>query len=87
MKLNKVLQLDPQAAIIESTFDLIIGSQSIKKLNLVKHFPSHFMDSEDIEEKMLGFAEGDPEKTLIYQARSEAARAKLVTERTYSHYG
>jgi hypothetical protein len=80
---NQVLQLELQATIIESPFDLIIGRQSIKKLNLVKHFPSHFMDSEDIEEKMLGFAEGNPEKTLIYQARSEVARAKLVTERIH----
>jgi hypothetical protein len=43
------------------------------------------MDSEDIEAKMLDFADGNPEKTLIiiYQARSEAARAKLVTERIH----
>jgi hypothetical protein len=42
------------------------------------------MDSEDIEAKMLDFTDSNPEKTLlIYQARSEAARAKLVTERIH----
>jgi hypothetical protein len=49
---NQVLQLKLQATIIESPFDLIIGRQAIQKLNLVKHFPSHFMDSEDIKENI-----------------------------------
>lgn len=80
---NRTLQLKLQATIIRSPFELIIGRKSIKKFNLVKHFPSHFIDSEEIEEEMLGVVEGGPEKTLLQQARNEAARASLVKERIH----
>jgi hypothetical protein len=52
--------------------------KSIKKFKLVKHFPSHFIDIEEIEEKMLGVVEDKPEKTLLQQARNEPARASSV---------
>lgn len=44
-----------------------MGRQAIKSFNLaiVKHFPSHFMESEAIEEKILSVVEDKPEKTLF----------------------
>ena len=78
---DNFINLKLSAKVIISPYDLIIGRPSIKQHKLVKKFPSHFMDSEDIVEEMLGIVEDDHEKTLLIQAKNEAARTTLVHER------
>jgi hypothetical protein len=85
---SQPLELDIQASIIDTPFDLIIGRPSIKKWGLVKRFPSHFFDEEDIRQFLTLFAESEDrqeeilstvqdrlEKISVVQARREAARA------------
>ena len=37
-----------QALIIDSPFDLIVGRNTIKRLNLVKYYPSHFFNDNEV---------------------------------------
>jgi hypothetical protein len=46
---NQPFELDMQTTIIDTPFDLIIGRPTIKEYGLVKRFPSHFFNEEDIK--------------------------------------
>ena len=70
---NNTLDIELQCLIIDSTFDIIIGRETIKKYRLVDHFPSHFMERE-LAGKMLATAAGHAEKTqLLSEHISERA--------------
>jgi hypothetical protein len=75
-----------QATIIDTPFDLIIGRPTIKEYGLVKRFPSHFFNEEDIksfptlfteskgrQKEMLSTVQDRLEKISVVQARREAS--------------
>ena len=67
-ELYNFINLKLSAKVIISPYDLIIGRPSINQHKLVKKFPSHLMNSEDIVEEILSIVENDHEKTLLIQA-------------------
>jgi hypothetical protein len=80
---DQSVKLNLLATIIQTPFDLIIGRPSIKKYRLAKRFPSQFFDSEDKEEEMLSVVEDNHEKTLLINARKEAARASSIQDKIH----